>query len=1256
MLKKLGNIIGDVFKFALGWLMPDVEQDSGGIEIDPNRPDAPIPVTYGTDVVQAKPIFKHTTDGNGKPKNKYLHIVYSLCEGPIEEIEEVFFNEVPSTDKRWKKSNGDPWYRILTRLGEDSQTAFPELVEETDGLWSTQHRCRGVALLYVRYEAKTGDQVWMGEPKVSVRVKGKKILDLRTGQVAWSQNGPMALYDYLTSQRHGFQFSPGRLNTSYFVDAANRTDAGVESVVTNRHCWYDDELRRVVCGQPYTEVVTHPLMACNVTINTEERGFDNVRTLLSGMRGAIPPATGRYKLLIEDEAEPAAHLDLSDIVGDVDYSGVAKKDRFNQVTIRYRNSARGFKKAEVTYPDRQSNLFNEWFEEDNSVILSRSFEMPTIKNTAEALQMAEIISKLSRISSSLSMTIRKRSHTIGLECEDVVAISHPLYGWENRTFRIKEIDDEGGETITLSLVLHEDAIYPWSDKDYSEIDPATNLGDPWNIASPRNLTIELDPSLSNTGKLRWDYDSDLFAKDFEVTLYRLAENEEPDEENEALSESVTTRSIVLPRLDAGNYQASVVARTDLPSKSAPAVLMFSLTVPVSPSDLGLTATNWEVTSRPVLAGVGLGTQFEFDIVEGDGTNHIPEMTARGASAIFTGRMPDTLHTVFVRTINALGASEWVQESIETAMDTSVVDPVIDKSVPFTNFRDRVDEEFERFDQRSTALETSSKITRFETTEAEASLIGGMAEAANGQFTLSQKVYSLEAVTSTQHRYVTAWLQRNELALANNEDALVQSRLELEAQITELEDDAVDKATASALDLINARVGYCVIDGEPTGAETPDACSAAGGEWISAPLAEALRAVRVELPGGGTATVSQLAQAFEDEEGQLVARGALLTDNDGRVSGFINTNTGETSQLDLVAALTRIGDVDAQGNFVPLLALNATKGVLDIKARLVLEDGHAVETLDDIRAQDGPPGPPGPVGAGFYGSTYTSISWSLAYDRFTALVGRNPVPGDIFVQTRTDGTDSQARQRNASNNGWDTAALQVNGSIIALGTIAGNRLVAGAEIVAPVLKGGVLILADDSLPYMGLYGLGFGSNNQFLEWYGPRNSDTWNSSAQEPRWANLTYARARYFRDVDGEYTRDVVRNVNSGSSATIAVSHLSQGNPNTIEGRVRVSVSGTVIVTGGEGDRTETRTITLTLRRGSSIIAAGSGLITIEVTAAGAGGEEESWNGYAEINVSEVETVTAGNVSYSLERTSIGVPAGVGATYNSTISTLEVRS
>lgn len=537
---------------------------------------------------------------------------------------------------------------------------------------------------------------------------------------------------------------------------------------------------------------------------------------------------------------------------------------------------------------------------------------------------------------------------------------------------------------------------------------------------------------------------------------------------------------------------------------------------------------------------------------------------------------------------------------------------------------------------------------------------------------ANETLELLAITAQEAEALEARVDQAFSAISNAEAALTQARISLQSQILGAGTDATRKATANALDLLNARIGYCEIGGSPTGHETREACEDAGGTWISAPLAEALRNVQVQTEDGSYARVSQLAQAFVDDDGQLTAIGSMLTDNAGRISGMLNRNTGLQSSLDFIAGETRIGDVDEQGKYIPLFWLDAAAGVLAIKARLILGDGHQVNTLDDIRGQDGERGPQGPEGpqgpqgpqgvpgapgadgvtyytwiryaddangtgisnnptgkeyigfaynkptpvesnkpsdytwalirgedgvqgppgedgvttytwiaysdnangsgmyqtptentkyigiatnkttptestnpadyvwsrfrgadgddgkdgkdgkdgidgahgAGLYGNTYPSINWSTstANSRFTALVGRAPIPLDIFVQTRADGSDSQARQYSGSS--WVAPTLMIHGSLIATGTVAGQVLIAGTELNSPVVKSGQILMVGAS--HMKITtSTPFGPNN-LIEWYGPKNTYTYDSANNSVNFDALTKANAITYLSTTGE--------------------------------------------------------------------------------------------------------------------------------------------
>jgi hypothetical protein len=212
------------------------------------------------------------------------------------------------------------------------------------------------------------------------------------------------------------------------------------------------------------------------------------------------------------------------------------------------------------------------------------------------------------------------------------------------------------------------------------------------------------------------------------------------------------------------------------------------------------------------------------------------------------------------------------------------------------------------------------------------------------------------------------------------------------------------------------------------------------------------------------------------------------------------------------------------------------------------DVTRITGLDGETGPQGVAGQDGSAGAGFYGATYSAITWttSTATSRFTALVGRDPVVGDIFTQTRIDGADSQARQFNGSS--WTTVALQVNGSIVAKGTVAGDRLIAGTEISAPVIKGAKIESVGTS--YMKVIsGEPFGPDN-LIEWYGLKAG---NISGNNPIYANLRKNNAITYVDDEGSpyfggvFKAGVLENSGSTSLKTQTpereVSFTSNGGP-----------------------------------------------------------------------------------------------------------------
>lgn len=174
------------------------------------------------------------------------------------------------------------------------------------------------------------------------------------------------------------------------------------------------------------------------------------------------------------------------------------------------------------------------------------------------------------------------------------------------------------------------------------------------------------------------------------------------------------------------------------------------------------------------------------------------------------------------------------------------------------------------------------------------------------------------------------------------------------------ENAKNTAIATAKEYTRTAVGYCVdMNGNISAENDAVQCVAGGGSWVNGPLAEFIANMQI-TDGENSASIKELRQVFKTVDGELVARGGWQLDNNGRAVGVVGYNDGETGNLDLV------GDVIRQGfmvgnTFVATSYVDNTdpaNPVHTFKGRMVLGDGHTVESLDDIKAQDGAKGDKG----------------------------------------------------------------------------------------------------------------------------------------------------------------------------------------------------------------------------------------------------------------------------------------------------------
>lgn len=390
--------------------------------------------------------------------NKFLNFVICWCEGEVDGIEILYFNEEKST-----KSVFTDFFIAEEFKGSDTQNAsalFLASLANTygsvtaDRFWSVDHKLRGVAYSYVRL--KYDATIWAGGiPVITCKMNGIKYRNIRSvtpDTRVFGDNPALIIYDYLTNASFGRGMSPDDIDTQSFIDAANYCDQIISFPIT---------------GGPNPEK-SQPRYRCDALLSPEDTCLDNLRSLLSSCNGILIFSGGKYRLKI-DKPEPLTFvINESNVVGGWTILLESNGSRLNRVTAQFPNRINEYQEDKVIV-DSEELLAN-----DQGVLLEATISLPTVTDKYQAKQMAELFLLKSRYSMQVGVTVS----LAGLSCEvfDVVSVTHPLTGWVSKLFRVLSIELHSQETVTLRLQEYSDAAYVLSPQTYED--------SPYPLATP----------------------------------------------------------------------------------------------------------------------------------------------------------------------------------------------------------------------------------------------------------------------------------------------------------------------------------------------------------------------------------------------------------------------------------------------------------------------------------------------------------------------------------------------------------------------------------------------------------------------------------------------------------------------------------------------------------------------------------------------------------------------------------------------------
>ena len=338
--------------------------------------------------------------------------------------------------------------RIKKHLGSDIQSADADMVTEIPD-WTTDHRLSGIAYLYVtlKYDA---DVFPNGIPNISAEIKGKKILDFRSGSTAFSNNPALVLYDYLTDTRFGLGTPTSNIDTTSFTTVANIADEDIALAAGGTENRYE----------------------CNGVITSDVQPMTAIDDISGSMLGILSYTNGKFNLSGGKYVAPTITLDEDDFRGGITINTKqSRRDLFNTAKGVFTSPESDWQPTD--YPMVTSSTF---VTEDNNETIFGEIDLPFTTSSTMAQRIAKVALFKNRQQIVVSAPCKFNAFT--LQVGDTVNITNSRLGFSSKVFQVADWTfNSKANDFGIDLVLQETSadVWDWNAEETSFALDNTNL-------------------------------------------------------------------------------------------------------------------------------------------------------------------------------------------------------------------------------------------------------------------------------------------------------------------------------------------------------------------------------------------------------------------------------------------------------------------------------------------------------------------------------------------------------------------------------------------------------------------------------------------------------------------------------------------------------------------------------------------------------------------------------------------------------------
>ena len=316
-----------------------------------------------------------------------------------------------------------------------------------------------------------------------------EVINTESGESTGVYRPGTAIYDYMTNTRYGCAIPLNKVE--------DVTVAGTSLYELND---YSDELVEYIPadGDTTPPLPTQARYRINGPLDTGENCLDNLQRLVDSCDSWLQYSelTGEWKVVINQlYTDTMFEVDSSNLVGGILISPLDLNDTYNQLEVAYPNSNI---KDQTDYQVILLQDFQPGVMSPNEAINRLNMSLPLVNNAVQAKYLG--VRRLLQSREDLVITFMLDFSGIQLLAGDVIKVTHEVYGWTEKEFRVSQVVEEKTTEGSLQARIEAFEYNPtvYDDTPLQDYVPAFNTGlkDPNVITTPGQPTANTNPDTS----------------------------------------------------------------------------------------------------------------------------------------------------------------------------------------------------------------------------------------------------------------------------------------------------------------------------------------------------------------------------------------------------------------------------------------------------------------------------------------------------------------------------------------------------------------------------------------------------------------------------------------------------------------------------------------------------------------------------------------------------------------------------------------